>query len=450
MHIPPLSRWFFCSLTLALIGSTVSAEPISFRQDLARIFLQRCVGCHGPQKAEGNYRVDTFKHLLQAGDSELVPFTAGDLSESETFRRLTSDDTDERMPLDADPLPADQIAAIKQWIIEGAKFDGPDADAALATILPPPVHPDPPAVYPATLPITALAFSANGNELFVGGYHEITVWNPADGTLLRRIKNVGQRTYALCFSPDGKLLAAAGGAPGSLGEVRLYDPTNGQLINVLGTTTDVILDAAFSPDGKLLAMAGADNMIRIANVETAEKQHEIASHSDWVSAVAWNRDGTKIATGSRDKTAKVFDAKTGELLITYSGHSDAVNGVAFHDSGEEVFSASADRKIHQWKVADGKKSADVASLGGEAYRLELVDGFLFVPSADKTARQIEMASKKQVHSFGGHADWVLSTAYCNAAQRAATGTLDGRVHIWNTSDGQQVTTFVAAPGRDSN
>ncbi len=422
-----------------------AADPVSFRSDLAPILLDRCVACHGPKKAEGGYRLDSFERAMKEGDSAAAGFLASNLEESEAFRRLTSDDEIDRMPAESDPLPAEQIALFKRWIEEGAKFDGDHPKAELVTIIPARTHPDPPEAYPFTLPVTSVAFSADGKALLAGGYHELTVWNPEDGTLVRRIKNVGQRTYGLALSPDGKILAAACGAPGRLGEARLFNPDNGELLKVLGTTSDVVLDVAFNPAGDRLAVAAADGMLKVFEVATGKLQLTITSHSDWVTAVAWNADGTKLASASRDKTAKVLDATTGELLATYSGHSQPVKGVAFHPDGAEVYSSGNDNKIHRWKIADGKKSAEIG-FGGEVFKLPLSGEFLFAASADKTVRQFEAKSQKQIRSLTGHQDWALSVAYHGATKRLASGSFDGEIRVWNAEDGKPVATFLAAPG----
>jgi mono/diheme cytochrome c family protein len=206
----------------ALNGSLVAAEDApSFKRDVAPVLLNSCLACHGPKKAEAGYRIDTFERVTAAGDSTQPGFVAKDLEGSEAFRRIISTDPKERMPLEGDPLPAEQIAALKAWIEAGLPFDGPDPKAPLAAYIPPPTHPAAPESYRATMPITSLAFSPDGSQLLVGGYHEITVWNPADGKLIKRIGGLGQRTYAIRFSPDGKLLAAACGSPVKHGAVRI-------------------------------------------------------------------------------------------------------------------------------------------------------------------------------------------------------------------------------------
>ncbi len=424
--------------------TAAQAEPVSFKQKVATILVENCLACHGPKKAEGGYRVDTFERAMSAGDSSTPGFVAKNLDGSEVFRRVIATDKVERMPLDGDPLPAEQVAILKQWIEEGATFDGPDPKASLATIIPPPTHPNPPEAYPQPLPITAVAFSPDGSQLIAGGYHELTVWNPADGQLTRRIKNIGQRTYALSFSPDGKLVAVACGAPGKLGEVRVVDFASGNVTTVFGTTSDVVLDVAFSPQGDRVAVGAADGLLRIFEAATGKEQLAISSHSDWVQAVAWNADGSKLASASRDKTAKVFDTKTGELLVTFSGHGQPVKGVAFHPDGAEVFSAGADKKIQRWKVADGAKTAEIG-FGDEVYKLPMSGGFLFASSADKTVRQFDGKTQAAVRQYAGSPDWALCVTYHDGTKRVAAGGFNGEVRIWNAADGAAVTTIVAAP-----
>ena len=425
------------------------AEGVAFGQALAPMLVEKCVACHGSTKAEGSYRVDTFERLMTAGDSGLAPFSAGKVDDSEVYRRLTSEDSSERMPLDGTPLPADQIALVRRWIEAGAKLDGADPKADLASLVPPPTYPDPPAAYPAVLPVTALAFAADGRQLIVGGYHELTVWNPDDGTLVRRVKNLAARTYALAFSPDGSKLAVACGSPGRRGEVRLLDSATGNLLMVFAPSGDVVLDAAFSPDGTRLAAVGADGFLRVFQAAGNGVPLTVPAHADWTMAVAWSGDGQLLATAGRDKSAKVFDAVSGEVRVTYAGHEQVVSGVAFHPEGQQVYSGGADNKIHIWNVADGKKAAEIAGAGGEACKLVRGGAFLFAAAPDRSVKQLDAGTRTQVRTFSGHGEAVLAIAFHAGTQRVAAGAFDGTVRVWNVADGKQISQFIAAPGYGS-
>ncbi len=126
------------------------------------------------------------------------------------------------MPWKMDPLPAASIALIERWVQEGAKYDGASPTEEWLVALRkanPPVVPD---VYPAPVPITALAFAPDGAKLIASGYHEVTAWNVADGALGDRTRGIAERTHDVAFSPDGKWFATAGGDPGQYGSVRLW------------------------------------------------------------------------------------------------------------------------------------------------------------------------------------------------------------------------------------
>ncbi|HEY1067172.1 MAG TPA: c-type cytochrome domain-containing protein, partial [Pirellulales bacterium] len=441
--------WLLCGLGCLGTGfgaAPAAAEEISFTKQIAPLLVKNCVACHGPKDFKGGYQLHTFDVLMKPGESESPAIKPGDPAGSYLFDLLTSTDASSRMPLESDPLPADKIALVKTWIEQGAKYDSPDVHATLASIAPKEPHPAAPEAYRVAMPITAVAFRPDGNELAVGGYHEITLWNPADGSLVKRIGNVAERTYGLAYRPNGQLLAAASGTPGQIGEIRLYNPADGSLVKDLATLPDVAFDVAFSADGSRLAACGADRSIRVFNVESGTQELLIEDHADWVLAIAWSADGKFLASASRDKTSKVFDAATGDSQITYPGHQNTVFGVAFSPDGNQVLSSGADKQIHIWNRSDAKKEANIGGFGNDVFKLALVNGVIVSESADKTARLHTFADRKQIQQFAGNSDWVYAASYNEPTKRLATGSYDGDVRIYNTADGKEVLRFKAAPG----
>ena len=48
----------------SLVDRVVAAEPAeSFKATVAAVLVDSCLACHGPRKAEGGYRLDTFERL---------------------------------------------------------------------------------------------------------------------------------------------------------------------------------------------------------------------------------------------------------------------------------------------------------------------------------------------------------------------------------------------------
>lgn len=453
----PRTRILAILVTGIAFAPTGHAQSVSFRKDVAPVLVKRCLACHGEQKFKGGYRLHTFESLMKPGKSGDVPVAAGKPQESILLQMIVSGE----MPKSADPLPKEEVDSITKWIAGGAKFDGDDLKGEIVSSVIW-THPDPPEVYSRPFPITAIAFRPDGKELAVGGHHEITVWNAEDGTLLRRIKNVAERTYALAYSKDGSQLAAAGGTPGQLGEVRLFQSADGKLIRPVGSMSDCAFDVAFSPDGKRIAACGADHRVRVYDIATGEQDLLIDDHTDWVMGVAWSPDGGKIASASRDKTCKVFDAKTGDLLLTYPDHASTVYDIAFNADGSQAISCGGDNRIRVWHPTDQgyedkemkKKKRqhihEISGFNGELFHLKFHDGRVFACSSDQTVRQHDAAKRNQIQQYTGHGAWVFALDYNPATKRLATGSLDGEVRIWNAEEKDAakalVATFIAAPG----
>ncbi len=436
-----------------LFGNLSSGDDtvvVSYRSDIAPILLDSCLACHGPKKAEGGYRVDTYDELLKVGDSGELPIAISPDQVSELLRRITSDDESERMPAESEPLAPEQIELVKKWIAAGGKFDGENASQSLALVIPPVQYADPPEVYGLAIPITATTFSPDGKLIVTSGYHELAIWNTEDAKLVRRIKNVGQRVFALAFSSDGQTLAVGCGEPGRSGEVRLVDFNSGEIKGVVARASDVVLDLAYRPGTNELAIALADSTIRIVNVETLQEVRTIASHADWVTAVAWSDDGTRLASASRDKSAKVYDGATGELISSYLGHGAAVRGVSVLADNKQVVSVGADNKLHRWNVEGSKKVAEVG-VGGEGYKLLRNGTNLFVPCSDKRLLRIDLSNNTVTQEYKGHSDWVLTACYQpttagdNKPRYIASGSFDGEVRIWNIADAAIVRQWIAKP-----
>jgi WD40 repeat protein len=418
-------------------------------REIAPILVAKCEACHGAKKAESNYRLDTFESLMRAGDFGLPPVTAGDLENSELHRLITAEDAVERMPNNGSRIDDAEIERIAHWILEGAKFDGQDVAAPLRGQIPSDIpHPAAPKQYPTAIPITAMAFTADGSRLVVGGYHELTVWDVASGALVARVGNVAQRTFGLAFSPDHTWLAIAGGAPGVSGEVRLLPWIDGleprQQPKVLATHEDVFFDVAFRPGGKSLASGGTDGSVRVFDVESGMERLKISNHASWVSDVCFSPDGARLATASRDKTAKVFDAENGTLLTTYSGHNAPVRAIAFAPDGKAVISA-AENRAHVWNVEDSKRIGELSGFGDEVHALALNGDNVLAGSADRTARLFTLTNHKEIRAFRDNPAWILSLVWHEGSHRVAIGCFDGTVTMWNVEDGKNMQRFVAMP-----
>lgn len=169
-----LNRTRYLSSLIAAIGflgnAIANAESpqirADYRQDIKPVLKTRCYACHGALKQEGGLRVDTGAAIIRGGDSGAV-ITPGQLGGS-LFERVTSSDMSTRMPPEGGPLTPEQIAALQEWIREGANSpdnEEPQPDPRRHWSFQPPVRPEIPAVVDQNWPLSPLdSFVAKARE----------------------------------------------------------------------------------------------------------------------------------------------------------------------------------------------------------------------------------------------------------------------------------------------
>jgi hypothetical protein len=101
-------------------------DPVSFAEDVHPLLAENCLPCHGPDKKarKARLQLDVRESSTKArrGGAAIVP---GRPDDSEVLRRITSSDPDDLMPPpdSGKKLATDEIALLRQWIVEGAKYE---------------------------------------------------------------------------------------------------------------------------------------------------------------------------------------------------------------------------------------------------------------------------------------------------------------------------------------
>ncbi len=121
-----LCAWVLTLSCAAAQSTGAKAGPIQGRVDfvkqIAPIFKARCFECHSGDEDEGDLRLD-LRAVVFAPSRSPAAIVPGKPAESEIFVRISLPaDDDDIMPADGDPLTSEQIALIKRWIEEGARW----------------------------------------------------------------------------------------------------------------------------------------------------------------------------------------------------------------------------------------------------------------------------------------------------------------------------------------
>jgi hypothetical protein len=118
---------------MAVGGSVVplsgAQDSVSFDRDIRPILRASCETCHGDLKVSG-LDLRSRDEALKGGDHG-VAIVPGSADQSRLYRRIAGLEQPS-MPLNGDALTAQQIAAIKTWIDQGAHWDMSGAEPAPA------------------------------------------------------------------------------------------------------------------------------------------------------------------------------------------------------------------------------------------------------------------------------------------------------------------------------
>jgi len=115
-----------------------AAQPaqVDYARDIYPILEQTCFECHGPKKGRGQLRLHTRALTMKGGVSGPV-IVPGKSADSLLVQRLLGPagtvPQEDQMPLERDPLPPQQLALIRAWIDQGARWSDPSAAPAPTT-----------------------------------------------------------------------------------------------------------------------------------------------------------------------------------------------------------------------------------------------------------------------------------------------------------------------------
>jgi len=249
-------------------------------------------------------------------------------------------------------------------------------------------------------PITAVAFSVDGQYLLLGSQSGIVIrhWPlmPSDDGMPYRSEL--EHIHDLQFSPDGTTLAIAGGSPGQGGRIEFCDWLNRETTQRIVVASDVVYRIAWSQDAVQLAAAAANGLCMIVDAQSHKVTATYPGHSRPVLAIAFLPDEKTIVSAGVDQTVRTWIVASGTHLRTMENHLDAINGIAHLSSDDEssqpplpmIATWGEDMTVRVWQPTIGRlmrfiqlPSVPRAAVWSPLHQL------LFVACNDTTVRTID-------------------------------------------------------------
>ncbi len=252
--------------------------------------------------------------------------------------------------------------------------------------------------YEADGMLHGLAVSPDGQNLVVGAADGKTALLTPDGTPPTILGGFSGQTWGVDFSPDGRLVAAAGGLFNPADRaIHIWDVASGEEMKVveideqpfvekiqflpnnqvLSTTQSalvrwdtetgkstrlyegVIPNFAASADGRRVLLVGPSSPsvpfgeVVLLNTETG-RSTPLERFGDQVTTIACDPTASVIATGDKDGEVRVGLVDGGEPHL-FTGHEGHVNVVVFDPLGRWIASGGTDFTVRLWPMPDLSK-----------------------------------------------------------------------------------------------
>jgi hypothetical protein len=119
--MPPLPSSISLPVFWMALASICAARTPDYEAEIKPLLKEYCGSCHSQLKQNGGLRLDAGTLIFQGGKHGAAVI-AGQSDRSRIIERVTSTDTEQRMPQEGKPLAPEKIDLLRRWIDDGAAF----------------------------------------------------------------------------------------------------------------------------------------------------------------------------------------------------------------------------------------------------------------------------------------------------------------------------------------
>ena len=285
----------------------------------------------------------------------------------------------------------------------------------------------------AVSPDGELVASAGGSRLSgVRGDSAIWVWHSDDAAVYYRFQGHISDVTSVEFSPDGQFLLSSARD----GTVRIWNVETGRAVRRFGEHRRLAYDATYTSDAMRVLSTGSENIL-LWDVETGDVERVFGNLGNQVTAltVAVSPDDQYALAGLNNGIIVVWELATGNEVRRITGHTDDITDMRFSADGTQLLTASIDGTVRIWEFATGALLKRFNGHDDDVWTAVFANDETQVVSASANGTVIlwDIASRTEIHRFIGHTADVLGAAIYPETGTVYTASADGTVRAWRGS-----------------
>jgi WD40 repeat protein len=273
---------------------------------------------------------------------------------------------------------------------------------------------------------------------------------------------LGDIVRSVAFTPDGTILAAAGGNSDDF-SIHIWEAASGQSLGTLDGHTGIIWGVAFSPDGQMLASVASDKTAKIWDwrnrtlLKSLDFPHEVSS-------VSFSPDGQTLAVGGVDEPQNqiqnaaiwTFSVGSWNPVRKFSEYLN-IAALAYSPDGRWLIGGGTSRNVQVWQASDG---ASLFTLNHAHQVLKAAispdSSTVATATCETTVNDVcmdggvwlwDLRTGKLIQKLKGFPDVVESVAFSVDGSSLIVASRNGTLRVYVTSDYQP--RFDATPGGET-
>jgi WD40 repeat protein len=208
----------------------------------------------------------------------------------------------------------------------------------------------------------------------------------------------------------------------------------------------------YHPEGKELATAGGSIIpIKVWDARADVRLQTLIGHEDYAQTLDYHSDGNLlVSAGRNDKTVRIWDASKGREIRVLRGFERPVEKCAFTPDGSQIVSWDKGNYVRVWDVTSGEQA------GAMHIDRKRVRDVMFSPASPHLAVAsgrgptsevfiYDYTTKTRITGIPVFESTVGSLAYSDDGSRVAVGEVCGAIRVWQVEPTLNLLATIAGP-----